>query len=106
VPKLETKLSKINALLLPVHDTIRSDQLTDETGSIMSPKRRTSGKMPNPHFSGTATYCVASVRQRKIFNFFEDSGALRACPEHRRMGQTKIVHILAKTWSDANGPGF
>ena len=51
--KSKIALSKINALLnhavalrvggrTPVHDKIRSDQQTDKTGSIMSPKRRTS----------------------------------------------------------------
>src|SRR3954471_1074187 len=39
--KSKITLSKINALL-PVHDKVRSDQLTDKTGSPVSPKRRTS----------------------------------------------------------------
>jgi len=69
--KSKIRLSKINALPRPVHGKIRSDQRTEKTGLAREPKRRTSGKLPDPHFSGTTTYCVRSTRQRQIFNFLE-----------------------------------
>jgi hypothetical protein len=83
-PKIE--LSKITVLLksrrsfthrrmTPVHDTIRSDQLTDETGSIMSPKRRT----PRP------------FREEAGSAFQRDTNILRLA-----ISSNKILHISTK----------
>src|SRR4051812_5786974 len=48
-----------------VHDTIRSDQLTDETGSLMSPKRRTLWGTPRVRVSAGQQHiaCLNSVKQ-------------------------------------------
>jgi hypothetical protein len=62
----ETKISKINALPRSVHDKIRSDQLTDKTGSPMSPKRRTSRVCGIRISAGQQDIaCLNSVKRKK-----------------------------------------
>ena len=80
--KFRIALSKINALPFPVHDKIRSDQRTDKTGSIMSPKRRTLREPRSPRGSGTINIVWSFKPSNKILHFFPES--LRLCRQRQK----------------------
>jgi len=50
-----------------VHAKIRSDQQTDKTGSIMSPKRRTLREPRSPRVSGTSKVIAFHQASKKIY---------------------------------------
>ena len=56
-----------------VHAKIRSISELKKPGSPMSQKRRTLWGTPrSPHFSGTTTYCVASLRQTRFCTILQN----------------------------------
>jgi len=68
--KSKIALSKINALSRPVRDKIRSDQQTDKTGSIMSPKRRTLWGTPTVRVSAGQQHIGSGIAVKQDFTHF------------------------------------
>jgi hypothetical protein len=107
--------------LFPVHDKIRSDQLTDKTGSPVSPKRRTSGNCRIRISAGqqhiASNHLVKENFHQIMKNFLPVAAALSAANSppcsHRPVGRDRLVTDRSRGGSapnafggDANQCGF